>query len=51
VVAREDLEETVEQMARTISQIPLTTLMAVKNNVKRAWELMGSGSTCKSATS
>ncbi len=41
VVPRDDLEETVEEMARKISQIPLTTLMAVKNNVKRAWELMG----------
>jgi hypothetical protein len=28
-------------MARKIAQIPLTTLMAVKSNVKRAWELMG----------
>jgi enoyl-CoA hydratase len=28
-------------MARKIAQIPLTTLMAGKNNVKRAWELMG----------
>ena len=26
---------------RKIAQIPLTTLMAVKNNVKRAWEPMG----------
>lgn len=41
VVAREDLEDTVEEMAHKIAQIPLTTLMAVKNNVKRAWELMG----------
>jgi enoyl-CoA hydratase len=41
VVPREDLEETVEEIARKIGQIPLTTLMAVKNNVKRAWELMG----------
>ncbi|HEV2368864.1 MAG TPA: enoyl-CoA hydratase-related protein, partial [Acidimicrobiales bacterium] len=41
VVARDDLEATVEDMADTISRIPLTTLMAVKNNVKRAWELMG----------
>src|SRR6185437_97209 len=41
VVPRENLEETVEEMARKIGQIPLTTLMAVKNNVKRAWELMG----------
>ena len=38
---RDDLEETVEEMARKIGQIPLTTLMAVKNNVKRAYELMG----------
>ena len=35
------LEETVEEMARKIGQIPLTTSMAVKNNVKRAYELMG----------
>ncbi|HWA66173.1 MAG TPA: enoyl-CoA hydratase-related protein [Mycobacteriales bacterium] len=41
VVAREDLESTVEDMAQRIAQIPLTTLMAVKNNVKRAYELMG----------
>ncbi|WP_142308694.1 enoyl-CoA hydratase-related protein [Mycobacterium interjectum] len=41
VVPREELEDTVEEMARKIAQIPLTTLMAVKNNVKRAWELMG----------
>jgi len=41
VVPREDLEDVVEEMARKIAQIPLTTLMAVKNNVKRAWELMG----------
>jgi enoyl-CoA hydratase len=41
VVPREDLEATVEDMAARIAQIPLTTLMAVKNHVKRAWELMG----------
>src|SRR5438309_9596848 len=41
VVPREDLEDTVEEMARTIAKIPLTTLMATKSNVKRAWELMG----------
>jgi enoyl-CoA hydratase/carnithine racemase len=41
VVPRDDLEETVEEMARKIGQIPLTTSMAVKNNVKRAYELMG----------
>ena len=41
VVPRDELEDVVEEMARKIGQIPLTTLMAVKNNVKRAWELMG----------
>jgi len=41
VVPRDELEETVEEMARKIGQIPLTTLMAVKNSVKRAYELMG----------
>ena len=41
VVPRDQLEETVEEMAHKIGQIPLTTSMAVKNNVKRAYELMG----------
>jgi len=41
VVPRDQLEGTVEEMARKIGQIPLTTSMAVKNNVKRAYELMG----------
>ena len=41
MVPRDDLEETVEEMARKIGQIPLTTSMAVKNSVKRAYELMG----------
>jgi enoyl-CoA hydratase/carnithine racemase len=41
VVPRDELEATVEDMAARIARIPLTTLMAVKNNVKRAWELMG----------
>lgn len=41
VVPREDLEETVEQMARNIVQAPLTTLMMTKTMLKRAWELMG----------
>lgn len=41
VVPRDDLEATVEDMARRIGTAPLTTLMAVKNNVKRAYELMG----------
>jgi enoyl-CoA hydratase len=41
VVPRDQLEDTVEEMARKIGQVPLTTSMAVKNNVKRAYELMG----------
>lgn len=41
VVPRDQLEDTVEEMARRIAQIPLTTLMAVKNNVKRAWGIDG----------
>lgn len=41
VVPHDDLEATVEDMARRIGDTPLTTLMAVKNNVKRAYELMG----------
>jgi enoyl-CoA hydratase len=28
-------------MARTIAQMPLTTIMATKSGIKRAWELMG----------
>jgi enoyl-CoA hydratase len=41
VVPRDDLEATVEDMAHKLAQVPLTTLMAVKSNVKRAYELMG----------
>jgi enoyl-CoA hydratase len=41
VVPRDDLEERVEAIARHIAQAPLTTLMATKANLKRAWELMG----------
>jgi enoyl-CoA hydratase len=41
VVAREDLEATVEEMAKTIAQMPLTTIIATKAGIKRAWELMG----------
>ena len=41
VVSRDELEDTVEEMARRVAQVPLTTLMAVKSNVKRAYELMG----------
>ncbi len=41
VVPREDLDARVDQIARHIAQAPLTTLMATKANLKRAWELMG----------
>jgi len=41
VVPREDLEATVEEMARNIARAPLTTLMFSKTLIKRAWELMG----------
>jgi enoyl-CoA hydratase len=41
VVPREDLDARVEKIARHIAQAPLTTLMATKANIKRAWELMG----------
>ncbi len=41
VVPRDQLEQTVEDMARTIAQMPLTTIMATKSGIKRAWELMG----------
>ena len=41
VVPREELDARVEAIARHIAQAPLTTLMATKANLKRAWELMG----------
>ena len=41
VVKREDLEARVEAIARHIAQAPLTTLLATKANIKRAWEMMG----------
>jgi enoyl-CoA hydratase len=41
VVPRPELDGRVEAIARQISQAPLTTLMATKANLKRAWELMG----------
>jgi enoyl-CoA hydratase len=41
VVPRDELDERVETIARHIAQAPLTTLMATKANLKRAWELMG----------
>src|SRR5579872_1009697 len=41
VVPRADLEATVEATAAKIAQMPLTTIMVMKQGIKRAWELMG----------
>ncbi|OBI18538.1 enoyl-CoA hydratase/isomerase family protein [Mycobacterium sp. E2497] len=41
VVPREQLGDRVEAIARHIAQAPMTTLLATKANLKRAWELMG----------
>jgi enoyl-CoA hydratase len=41
VVPRDDLEATVEEWASTIARMPLTTILAIKAGVKRAWEMMG----------
>ena len=41
VVPRDELDARVEAIARHIAQAPLTTLLATKANLKRAWELMG----------
>jgi enoyl-CoA hydratase len=41
VVAKDELDDRVDHIARHIAQAPLTTLMATKANLKRAWELMG----------
>ena len=40
VVPRERLDERVEEVATTIARMPLTTIMAIKTGVKRAWEMM-----------
>src|SRR5580704_5936416 len=41
VVPRASLDERAMTIARLVAQAPLTTLMATKANLKRAWELMG----------
>jgi enoyl-CoA hydratase/carnithine racemase len=41
IVPRAELESTVEEIARTVAQMPLTTIMATKMGLKRAWEMMG----------
>ncbi len=41
VVPLAELSDRVDAIARHIAQAPLTTLLATKANLKRAWELMG----------
>jgi enoyl-CoA hydratase/carnithine racemase len=41
VVPRAELDDAVEEMARTIAQMPLTTILATKQGLNRAWEMMG----------
>jgi enoyl-CoA hydratase len=41
VVPRADLETTVEETAAIIARMPLTTILAIKQGIKRAWEMMG----------
>ena len=41
VVPRADLDAAVEELARHIARAPLSALMATKQLVSRAWELMG----------
>jgi enoyl-CoA hydratase len=41
VVPRDQLESTVEDAAATIARMPLTTILAIKAGMKRAWEMMG----------
>jgi len=41
VVPRERLDDEVAELAFHIAQAPLSTLMAAKANIRRAWEMMG----------
>lgn len=41
VVPRDGLEARVEEVAETIAGMPLSTIMAIKTGVRRAWEMMG----------
>jgi enoyl-CoA hydratase len=41
VVPAAQLAERVEEIAATIARMPLSTIMAIKTGVKRAWEMMG----------
>ena len=41
MVPRERLDDEVNELAFHVAQAPLTTLMAAKANIRRAWDLMG----------
>ncbi len=41
VLPPDQLEARVEEVAATIARMPLSTIMAIKTGVKRAWEMMG----------
>jgi enoyl-CoA hydratase len=41
VVSSDRLEDEVNELAFHVAQAPLTTLMAAKANIRRAWEMMG----------
>jgi enoyl-CoA hydratase/carnithine racemase len=41
VVPAAELENRVEEVAATIARMPLSTIMAIKTGVRRAWEMMG----------
>ncbi len=41
VVPRERLDDEVAELAFHVAQVPLSTLMAAKANIRRAWDLMG----------
>src|ERR1700722_2014570 len=41
IVPLADLDETVEEIAATIAKMPLTTILATKQGLTRAWEMMG----------
>jgi len=41
VVPRHRLDDEVSELAFHVAQAPLTTLMAAKANIRRAWDLMG----------
>jgi enoyl-CoA hydratase len=41
VVPRDRLDEETDELAFHVAQAPLTTLMAAKSNIRRAWDMMG----------